>query len=146
MQIEIKVDKNCKELKVIVVAGKITGEVNDVVKKLSEDTPQRIVGFRDSRAAILNEADLYRVYSASGKIHAVTSGGEYILHLRLYELEQKLDRRSFVRISNSEIVNLNQVKSFDLSFTGTICIRLSDGTVSYVSRRYVSKIKQVLGI
>ena len=51
-----------------------------------------------------------------------------------------------MRISNSEIVNLKKVRGFDLSFAGTICVSLSDGSVTYVSRRYVSKIKQVLGI
>ena len=39
-----------------------------------------------------------------------------------------------------------QVKSFDLSFVGTICITLSNGTVTYVSRRSVAKIKQLLGM
>ena len=67
------------------------------------------------------------------------------MRARLYELEETL-KKQFVRISNSEIVNLQKVKSFDLSFTGTICVSLSDGTVTYVSRRYVSKIRQVLGL
>lgn len=65
---------------------------------------------------------------------------------RLYELEERLDKGSFVRISNSEIINMKKVKGFDLSFTGTICVSLSNGTTTYVSRRYVAKIKQVLGI
>jgi len=38
------------------------------------------------------------------------------------------------------------VKQFDLSLAGTICVMLVDGTVTYVSRRYVSKIKNILGI
>jgi DNA-binding LytR/AlgR family response regulator len=63
----------------------------------------------------------------------------------LYELEERLDNR-FVRISNSEIVNLKKVKSLDLSFVGTICMELSNGEVSYVSRRYVSKMKKILGL
>ena len=62
------------------------------------------------------------------------------------ELEERLAKDRFVRISNSEIINLKQVKGFDLSFAGTICVTLSGGTVTYVSRRYVAKIKQVLGI
>ena len=62
--------------------------------------------------------------------------------MRLYELEERLDNR-FVRISNSEIVNLKKVKSLDLSFVGTICMELSNGEVSYVSRRYVSKMKKI---
>lgn len=66
--------------------------------------------------------------------------------MRLYEAEQRLDSRMFVRISNGEIINLKKVGGFDLSFAGTICVSLSNGTVTYVSRRYVSKIKQLLGL
>ncbi|MEE3451384.1 MAG: LytTR family DNA-binding domain-containing protein, partial [Acutalibacteraceae bacterium] len=69
-----------------------------------------------------------------------------ILRQRLYELEEQLNKYSFVRISNSEIINLKKVRNFDLSLSGTICVTLSDGTATYVSRRYVSKIKKVLGL
>jgi len=69
-----------------------------------------------------------------------------VLRLRLYELEERLRPFSFVRISNSEIINLKRVRSFDLSLVGTICVTLSDGSKAYVSRRYVPKIKEVLGI
>ena len=81
-----------------------------------------------------------------GRVFAVTDKGEYVLRLRLYEAEGRLDSRRFVRISNSEIINLKKVSCFDLSFTGTICVKLSNHTMSYVSRRYVSKIKKMLGI
>lgn len=54
--------------------------------------------------------------------------------------------KHFARISNSDIVNLKKVKEFNLSIVGTICVKLSNGTVTYVSRRFVSKIKQILGI
>ena len=65
---------------------------------------------------------------------------------RLYEIEERLNPHQFVRISNSEIINLKRVDNFDLSFTGTICVKLSNGTTTYVSRRYVAKIKKILGI
>ena len=42
MQIEIKIDHSCKEAKVIVVTDKITDEINALVKKLAQDTPQQI--------------------------------------------------------------------------------------------------------
>lgn len=66
--------------------------------------------------------------------------------MRLYELEERLDSAKFIRISHSEIVNLKMVKHFDLSLSGTICVALLDGTELYASRRYVSKLKQVLGV
>lgn len=52
----------------------------------------------------------------------------------------------FVRVSNSEIINLKKIKNFDLSLAGTICVKFLDGSTTYVSRRYVTKIKEILGI
>ncbi len=146
MQVEIKIDAACTEPKIIVLTDHITDEVSDIVKKLSDDTPQILSGFRDDTLEILEQNDIYRFYASAGKIYAETEKGEYTLRLRLYELEDRLDKNRFVRISNSEIVNIQKVQNFDLSFTGTICVSLSNGIVTYVSRRYVHKIKQVLGI
>ena len=68
------------------------------------------------------------------------------LKARLYELEERLAKKNFIRISNSEIVNFSKIKNFDLSLAGTITIIFKDGSKTYVSRRYVKKIKQFLGI
>ncbi len=76
----------------------------------------------------------------------MTAKGEYLLRMRLYEAEERLDQTRFVRISNSEIINLKMAKRFDLSFSGTICVNLAGGQTAYVSRRYVAKIKRLLGI
>lgn len=146
MQIEIKIDENYREPKIIIMTDKMTDEVNDIVKKLSDEQPQLIAGFKDDSVQVLDPSSIYRVYAQSGKVFAETSKGNYLLRLRLYEAEERLEKLSFVRISNSDIINLKKVKSFDLSFVGTICITLSNGTVTYVSRRTVSKIKKLLGI
>ncbi len=146
MQIEVKIDSSYKEPKVVIMADRMTEEVNSIINKLSEESPQMLCGFKGETLEILEQSDIFRIYAAAGKVFAETGRGEYLLRQRLYELEDRLDKRAFVRISNSEIINLKKVKGFDLRFTGTICVSLSNGAVTYVSRRYVSKIKQVLGI
>lgn len=146
MQVEIKIDSSCTEPKIIIMAASVTEDVNNILKKLSEDVPQIISGSKDGKIEVLEQADLIRIYANAGKVFAVTDKGEYILRLRLYEMEERLDARWFIRISNSEIINLKKACHFDLSFTGTICVKLSNGTTTYVSRRYVSKIKKILGI
>ncbi|MGN0424830.1 MAG: LytTR family DNA-binding domain-containing protein [Acetatifactor sp.] len=146
MQIEINVDESCKEPKVIVVTNRMTDEINEIIKKLSDDQSKMIAGFKDDIVEILEPDNIYRIFAAKGKVFAETNSGEYSLRLRLYEMEQRLDSHVFVRISNSEIINLKKVKEFDLSFSGTICVMLSNGTATYVSRRYVAKIKQMLGM
>lgn len=146
MQIEIKIENSYTEPKIIILTDKMTDEINLIVKKMSEVAPQIISGFQGDTLKILEQSDIICIHAGSGKVYARTNQGEFTLRLRLYELENRLDKNTFVRISNSEFINLMKVKSFDLSFTGTICVKLLDDTVTYVSRRYVSKIKQVLGI
>lgn len=146
MQVEIKIDPSCTEPKVIIMAASMTEDVNRIIKKLSENIPQIISGSKDGKIEVIDQSDLIRIYTSTGKVFAVTDQGEYTLRLRLYELEARLDPHRFVRISNSEIINLKKVMNFDLSFTGTIYVKLSNGTVTYVSRRYVSKIKKILGV
>lgn len=146
MYVEIKLDEKYIEPKIILLTAKITDEINEIIKMLSGNQPKMIAGFRDDIVELLEPSDMYRIFSEKGKVFAETNHGDYIIRLRLYEIEQRLEDSFFIRISNSEILNLKKVKSFDLSFVGTICVTLSNGTVTYVSRRYVAKIKQLLGI
>lgn len=146
MHIEVKIDPTCKEPRVMIWTDRMTDDVHAVITKLSEDTPQLISGFKDDTLEILEQADIIRAYALNKKVFATTYRGEFTLRIRLYELEARLDKKAFIRISHSEIINIKAVKHFDLSFTGTICVTLSNGTVSYVSRRYVPKIKKLLGI
>ena len=73
--------------------------------------------------------------------------GVFTVRRRLYELSGELEQWRFARISHSEIVNLKQVTALDLSLAGTIKMTLAGGAaVCWVSRRYVPKIKQALGL
>ncbi len=146
MQLEVKIDSSYIEPKIIILTASMTEDVNILVGKLSEHAPQIISGSKDEKVEVLEQADLIRIYASTGKVFAVTHKGEYALRLRLYEIEERLPTSQFVRISNSEIINLKKVNHFDLGLTGTICVKLANGTVTYVSRRYVSKLKKILGI
>ena len=146
MQIEVKIDSSCIEPKVIIMTASMTEDVNIILNKLSDQAPQIISGSKDNKIEVIEQADLIRIYASAGKVFAVTHKGEYALRLRLYEIEERLPPHQFVRISNSEIINLKNVNNFDLNLTGTICVKLANGTITYVSRRYVSKLKKILGI
>lgn len=146
MQVEIKIDSSYINPKIIILTASMTDDVNNIVKKLSEDVSQIISGYKDEKIEILEQADLIRIYANAGKVLAVTNKGEYVLRLRLYEIEKRLPSNQFIRISHSEIINLKKVNNFDLNFAGTICVKLSNGITTYVSRRYIPKLKKILGI
>ena len=146
MKISVKLDDNQKEIEVLIKTAVMDDCVNAIIKKLSDEKPKIIVGFIDDKVKILDENNIIRVSSANKRVYAITKDIEYILKIPLYEVIERVNQNHFVRISNTEIVNLKQVVEFDLSFTGTICIKLLNGDISYVSRRYVTNIKQTLGI
>ena len=132
----------------LITTARMTDEVNRIVDFINQsDAVTTIIsGIKNGKVELLEQQSLIRIYAEEGKVFAKTEYDLYQLRLRLYELEERLDDTLFVRISNSEIVNLKKVKNLDLSFVGTICMELSNGDVSYVSRRYVSKIKRLLGL
>ena len=146
MQVEIRIDSTVREPKVIVLTDRMTDEVNEIVRKISETEPAMLAGFREDTVTVLDPGEIYRIYAANGKVFAVAGKAEYSLRMRLYEVEERFRGSSFVRISNSEIINLKAVRSFDLSLAGTIRVALKNGEAAYVSRRYVAKIKEALGM
>lgn len=146
MQLEIKIDRAYPEPKVLILTAAMTEDVNRLLEKIANEPPQMLSGSKNEKIELIDPDDLLRVYANSGKVFAVTDKGEYTMRLRLYEMEERLNSGQFVRISNSEIINLKKVKNFDLRFTGTICVELANGTTTYVSRRYVAKLKTILGV
>lgn len=145
VNVEIKVDSATLETRVEVHTNAMTDDIVELARKITEFIPTVLAGFRDDEAVVLDKNKVIRFFSANQKVFAVTRDGEYTVRLRLYELEQQLPT-DFVRISNSEIINLKEVGGFDLSLSGTVCVKFLDGSVTYASRRYVSKIKQLLGM
>lgn len=146
MKVTVRIDEQVSEPEVIVITDEMTEEVNEILRRLSETKPDMIAGFREDSVTVLDPRSIYRIYASGGKVCAETADGEYTLRLRLYEAEERMKKDCFVRISNSEIINLKKVKQFDLSMAGTICVILTNGTQTFVSRRFVTKIKNVLGM
>lgn len=146
MKVEIRLNDEATEPKIVIETAEINDEIKELVTKLKSIKPLVIVGFKDDKGEILNLKEIFRIYSEDGKTIAECEKGNFSIKQRLYEVEEKLVGTKFVRISNSEIINLSKVKGFDLSFSGTICVELQNGCITYVSRRYVGKIKQVLDL
>ena len=145
MEVEVRIEPERTAVRVVIHAPARTEEVERLLARLSEQEDS-LLGFRGTKAVTLAPEAVLRFYGEDKEVRAQTAEGVYTVRHRLYELEERLDRQQFVRISHSEIVNLRRVTALDLGLTGTIRMILSGGVVTYVSRRYVKKIKEVLGL
>lgn len=144
MEVEIRIDPARQEPKIVILAGEETEQLLRLADSLRSMALGPIPVSSGEEKLLLPQGKFLRFYTDGKGVSAQTAQGIFGVRLRLYELEERLDQTRFVRISNSEIVNLDRVTAVDLSLSGTICMTL-DGTVkAYVSRRYVKKIKETL--
>lgn len=145
MDVEIRLDATRRKPRFIIETAEDPG-IDRLIQQLSARAAVPIIGYQQDKAFPLQQDSLVRVWAANGHVYAATETDEFLLRQRLWELEERLDSHHFIRISNSEIINLRRVIAFDLSLTGTICVSLQGGQISYVSRRYVRTIRQALGL
>lgn len=149
MNIEVILDKIYKEVNVKIFSASYSKEVETIkeaIENLQKNPSEKIVAFKKDEIKILDYKEIARFYSENNKLYLDSKRERYLTKLRIYELEERLPRNKFIKISRSEIVNLDYVEKLDLSFTGTIALKMKDGKVTYVSRRNIKKFKEILGI
>lgn len=149
MKVGINIDRSVEEVEVLITAQEQSRTVNALYEHIVEfdkKSLETLTAYKDDIAKIVNVTDVFRIYTGNQKVYIQTHQGEYAIRYRLYELEAALDKKQFLRISNSEIINVKKIRDIDLSLIGRICIRFEDNTQTYVLRRYIPKIKKSLGI
>ena len=146
MDVELRIEPGRQEPKIVILAGEETEALSRLVQELSGLAIGPLPAWKEERMELLPQTDFLRFYADGRGVSAQTAKDIYSVRLRLYELEERLDSRQFVRISNSEIVNLKRVTAVDLSLAGTIRMTLDGSVTAYVSRRYVKKIKETLDL
>lgn len=146
MDVEIKIDPALKKPRVIICTNTLTEEITALAEQLSVDHPTMITAVFDDKIYLLDRSDVFRFYIEDHKTYVRCQNKTYRVRYRLYELEENLSGSGFVRISNSEFVNFKRVTSLDTSISGTISLRMTNGDRAYVSRRYIGKIKDYLGL
>ena len=146
MKVEFREEPGQLEPEVVITASRKTPELEELMDRLSGLSLGPIPVFREGQAVLLEPSSILRFFTDGKGVSAQTGDGVFSVRRRLYELEETLDPHTFVRVSNSEIVNLKRVTAIDLSLVGTIRMTLGDGVYAYVSRRYMKKIKSAVGL
>ena len=144
MDIELKIDENIEKEKIVIYAKKHTQEIADIINKISMENNNQIVGYIDSKAFILNLENIWTFYTEGNKVYAKIGNKIYKIKYRIYELEEMIEGKSFIKISNSELLNIKHIDSLDLGKVGTVIFKFKDGSTTYASRRSIKKIKEFL--
>lgn len=142
--IQDDLDKN--EICININAGQNSEELQKILNGLQEISKQKdnIIGYNNNELFILSIKDIILFYTSEQKCYCKTENKQYQIKKRMYELEEALNSNQFIRISNSYIVNIQQIASFDLNYIGNIKVKLKSGEKLDVSQRRVGKILKYL--
>jgi len=134
------------EIEVQIKAKSNSNVLNKIIENIQNvsENIDTIIGIKESNISIIDVSDIICFYSMEQNNYCKTNSGEYKIKKKLYELEQSLDKNTFVRISNSCIVNIKFIQSFDLSMIGNIIVKFKDGTNEYVSKRRIPNVMKFL--
>ena len=102
--------------------------------------------YRDNKIVLVDKKEILFFESVDDKVFAYTLEDVFETKLKLYELEQILPAKNFFRANKAVIVNLNKIKSLSPAFGGRFEAVLKNGYKVIISRSYVPKLKELLGL
>ena len=143
MKCTVTIDKS-REEEVLIFAhekNKLVCEIENLV----EANQVEIVGYFEKEIIILLPNEICCFIVENNKIYALTQDKKILLKQRLYELEEILDS-GFIKVNQSCIANIKQIKRFDASISGSLVVIFKNGHRDYVSRRQLKHVKERMGI
>ena len=112
---------------------------------LGDGPVHRLFAHKGNRIVPLRVSEVTRIEACDDYAEVHCRGEVFLLHLRLEELERRLDARRFVRVHRSHVVNLDHVKQMQPFDERRLELQLIDGSRVIASRSGSKKLKQMGG-
>lgn len=105
-----------------------------------------IGGWHESKETfeLIPHDQILYIEARGNSVHIVTSDQSLSVKFKLYELENSLRAKGFIRISKSFIVNIVNVREIIPWFGGRYVLRLTNNKEVEVSRTYVKEFRAFL--
>lgn len=145
MKVSIDISAEYKEPFAVIHTDKVTAEIQRAVDMLgTNETP--VTAFRNEEdIVVLKPDEIYMVRVEDGDTIIYGAKSRYRSRRRLYELSEQLGSK-FMQISKTTLVNLSYMDSIEPGFSGTLLLKLRNGSKDYVSRKYLPEFKKYLGL
>lgn len=145
MKINLDIDGKYDDIEVIIRAPHLNNDIERMVAMMRMIDMQ--IAVRKNNETVLLDTDkILYVEAVDRKTFVYTNVDTYESELKLYELEQQLIERDFLRISKQSIVNLRKIRSLKTDVNRKIRITLQNGEQIVVSRMYSDELRRKLGL
>lgn len=122
-------------------------EETDSVREIADFVWSRqgqLNGTIDSRQYAIAVSEIMYIESVDNRTFIYTESKVYESKQRIYELEDILKPKHFLRISKASLVNLMKITSVKPALGGRFSAVLSNGEEMIISRKYVADLKKTL--
>ena len=145
MKVNIDISAEYKEPFAVIHTDKVTDEIQRAVDMLGTNETL-VTAFRNEEdIVVLKPDEIYMVRVEDGDTIIYGAKSRYRSRRRLYELLEQLGSK-FMQISKTTLVNLSYMDSIEPGFSGTLLLKLKNGSKDYVSRKYLPEFKKYLGL
>ena len=147
VDIEVILDDRFADPKITIQTkekSKLVEDIIEAVENISGNDFPNIPGLTGDKVEYLSQREIVRVYTSGRKLIIQTDDSAYFSTKTLSNIEAVLNPDRFIRISQSEIVNMRKVKQFEMKLVGTIGLEFENGEKTWVSRSSVKTVKAFL--
>ena len=122
---------------------KITDEIEEIISFVKSGQGQ-IGARKDGRDVEIPVTDIFYAESVDNRVFIYTAKDSFEVRQKLYELEEKLNVRSFIRVQKSMLLNLMKIKAIKPALGGRYSALLKNDEEIIISRKYVTGLKNAL--
>lgn len=142
---ELKLLKIAKEQpeQIEIRCHEITEEVREIVAFVKTRQGQ-LTGVQEGKQYEVPMPDIFYIEAVDNKVFLYTQKQVYETKQKLYELEELLREKYFLRVSKSLLLNLMKVRSIKPALNGRFMAILQSGEEIIISRKYVPELKKAL--
>lgn len=145
MKINLDIDSKYDDMEVVIRAPYLNNDIERIVAMMRMIDMQIAVR-KDNETYLIDTDKILYIETVDRKTFVYTNSDSYESELKLYEIEQELIERDFLRISKNSIVNLRKIKSLKTDVNRKIRITLQNGEQIVVSRMYSDELRRKLGL
>ena len=122
---------------------KVTDDIEEIISFVKSRQGQ-LSTMQEGQRVEIPLVDIFYAESVDNRLFVYTAKDNYEVRLKLYELEDMLRGRTFIRVQKGMLLNLMKIKSIKPALSGRYTAFLKNGEQIVISRKYVLELKNAL--
>lgn len=145
MKVSVDISPQYKEPYAVIHTDRMTDEIKRLIDAMGMTRSPITALVNEEDIIVLQPDEIYMVRVEEKDTVIYTKDQTCRSRKRLYELAEQLGEQ-FMQISKTTLINLSYMESIEPGFSGTLLLKLKNGSKDYVSRKYLGDFKKYLGL